>query len=106
MHEVFVCCSWIYRWRKTENEEPAQERMYLLNVDMNAINVSVITYFGDFVIFELYNIWDTCTTLTIKDLLDDAMVTTLYLGLIDILFGYAYNVRINEGDENVSTVLN
>lgn len=80
--------------------------MYLLNVDMNAINVSVITYFGDFVIFELYNILDTCTTLTIKDLLDDAMVTTLYLGLIDILFGYAYNVRINEGDENVSTILN
>lgn len=36
-------------------------------------------------------------------LLDDAMVTTLYLGLIDILFGYAYNMRINEGDENVES---
>ncbi|XP_061179082.1 protein SHQ1 homolog [Saccostrea echinata] len=36
-------------------------------------------------------------------LLDDAMVTTLYLGLIDILFGYAYNVRINEGEENVES---
>ena len=36
------------------------------------------------------------------DLLDDAMVTTLYLGLIDILFGYAYTVRTNEGEDNVS----
>ena len=36
------------------------------------------------------------------DLLDDAMVTTLYLGLIDILFGYAYTVRTTEGEDNVS----
>jgi hypothetical protein len=46
---------------------------------------------------------DKVVTLTVKDLLDDAVVTTLYLGLIDILFGYAYNVRVNEGEENVST---
>nr|XP_022299523.1 protein SHQ1 homolog isoform X3 [Crassostrea virginica] len=36
-------------------------------------------------------------------LLDDAMVTTLYLGLIDILFGYAYTVRTNEGEDNVES---
>ncbi|XP_062567775.1 protein SHQ1 homolog, partial [Saccostrea cucullata] len=36
-------------------------------------------------------------------LLDEAMVTTLCLGLIDILFGYAYNFRINEGEDNVES---
>lgn len=37
-------------------------------------------------------------------LLDKAMEKEAYLGLVDILYAYAYNVRCSEGEENVSLV--
>lgn len=35
------------------------------------------------------------------DLLDKATQRTLHLGLVDILYAYAYNVRSTEGEGNV-----
>ena len=39
-------------------------------------------------------------------LLDKAMEKTAYMGLVDVLFGYAYNVRCSEGEDNVSCDMN
>lgn len=36
------------------------------------------------------------------DLLDKATRRSLYLGLIDIIFAYAYNYRTTEGENSVS----
>ena len=36
------------------------------------------------------------------DLLDKATRRTLYFGLVDIIFAYAYDYRITEGEHNVS----
>ncbi len=36
------------------------------------------------------------------DLLDKAMKRSLYLGLVDIIFSYAYQHRTTEGEDNVS----
>ena len=36
------------------------------------------------------------------DLLDKATRRSLYLGLVDIIFAYAYNYRTTEGENSVS----
>lgn len=43
--------------------------------------------------------------LTLVDLLDTAAKRTLYLGLVDIIFAYAYNYRTTEGEGSVSELL-
>lgn len=35
-------------------------------------------------------------------MLDKATKHSLYLGLVDIVFAYAYNLRTTEGESNVS----
>lgn len=34
---------------------------------------------------------------------DSAILTTVYLGLVDILFAYCYDVRVNEGEKNIES---
>ncbi|EEC09152.1 conserved hypothetical protein [Ixodes scapularis] len=40
---------------------------------------------------------------TLRNLLDKQTEASLLLGLVDILFAYAYNVRVTEGDNNVES---
>ena len=44
-------------------------------------------------------------TLTMEDLLDETEEKLVYLGLVDIIYAYCYNLRATEGENNVSTVM-
>ena len=37
-----------------------------------------------------------------KDLLEEGEEKAVYLGLVDVLYAYAYNYRVSEGESNVS----
>eukprot|EP00842_Homolaphlyctis_polyrhiza_P005828 jgi/Hompol1/6246/HPOL_002240-RA len=39
----------------------------------------------------------------VKDLIDPPMEQALFLGLVDIMFGYCYNVRTTEGEDTVES---
>ena len=55
----------------------------------------------------IYKIDDINTNLqsltNLTDLIEGESLIHVYLGLVDIMFAYAYNHRVTEGENNVST---